>query len=134
MEQRIEAVNDLTGGGGHVVAELVGHPSALVEGIRMVRPEGRYLVIGNISARHTIEFNPAWLVHQNRRMVGVGGYQSWALRRGLELLERTRDRYPWGEVLSHTWPLESINEAFEHADRGGAIRTGLVCAPDLAIL
>ena len=133
-ERRIEAVKDLTGGGGHVVAELVGHPAALVEGIAMVRAEGRYLVIGNISARHRIEFNPAWLVHLNRRMIGVGGYQSWALRRGLELLDRTRDRYPWGEVLSHTWPLESINEAFEHAERGGAIRTGLVCAPDLAIL
>ena len=133
-ERRIEAVNDLSGGGGHVVAELVGRPAALAEGIRMVRAEGRYLVVGNISTRHTIEFNPAWLVHLNRRMIGVGGYQSWALRRGLELLERTRDRYPWGEILSHTWPLESINEAFEHADRGGAIRTGLVCAPDLAIL
>ena len=130
-ERRIEAVNDLTGGGGHVVAELVGRPAALAEGIRMVRAEGRYLVVGNISTRHTIEFNPAWLVHLNRRMIGVGGYQSWALRRGLELLERTRDRYPWGEILSHTWPLESINEAFEHADRGGANphRPGLCPGP-----
>lgn len=133
-ERRIEAVTDLTGGGGHVVAELVGRPEALVEGIKMVRPEGRYLVIGNISARHTVDFNPAWLVHWNRRMVGVGGYQSWALRRGLELIARTKERYPWSEVLSHTFPLESINEAFEHADAGGAIRTGLVCAPDLVVL
>jgi hypothetical protein len=23
----------------------------------------------------------AWVVHWNRRMIGVGGYQAWALRR-----------------------------------------------------
>jgi L-iditol 2-dehydrogenase len=133
-QARIEAVMDLTGGGGHVVAELTGHPAALVEGIKMARAEGRYLVIGNISAKHTIEFNPAWLVHQNRRMVGVGGYQAWALQRGLELLARTHERYPFEKVLSDIRPLEEINEAFRNAESSGAIRTGLVCAPDLVRL
>ncbi len=133
-EARVEAIRDLTGGGADVVAELVGHPDALVEGIQMAGQEGRYLVIGNISARHTIAFNPAWLVHPNRRMVGVGGYQAWALRRGLELMDRTHGRYPWNEVLSDIHPLEEINTAFERAERGEAIRTGLVCAPELVRL
>ena len=51
----------------------------------MARAEGRYVVIGNIAADQTIPFNPAWLVHLNQRMLGVGGYQAWALRPGLEL-------------------------------------------------
>jgi hypothetical protein len=42
----------------------------------MTRAEGRYVVIGNIAADATIPFNPAWLVHQNRRMLGVGGHQA----------------------------------------------------------
>ena len=133
-EARIEAVLDLTGGGGHVVAELTGHPGALVEGIKMARAEGRYLVIGNISGKHTIEFNPAWLVHLNRRMVGVGGYQAWALQRGLELMARTATRYQIEKILSDIYPLEEINTAFENAATSGAIRTGLVCAPDFVKL
>lgn len=133
-QTRIEAVKDLTGGGAHVVAELVGHPAALTEGIQMARAEGRYLVIGNISAKHTIEFNPAWLVHLNRRMVGVGGYQAWALQRGLELIARTHARYPFERVISRTYPIEAINEAFQGAEKSGAIRTGLVVAPDLVQL
>ena len=133
-EERVKAVRDLTAGGGHVVAEFVGHPAALAEGLAMARLEGRYLVVGNIGGDQTIEFNPAWLVHWNRRMVGVGGYQAWALRRGLELLERTADRYPFAAVLSHQYPLEQINQAFEQADRGQAIRTALICAPELAVL
>jgi hypothetical protein len=64
-------------------------------------------------------------------MVGVGGYQGWALRRGLELLERTHRRYPYAAILSHRFPLERINEAFAHADAGPGIRTALICAPDL---
>ena len=47
-DQGAKAVRDLTGGGGHVVAELVGRPEVLAEGLAMCRPEGRYLVIGNI--------------------------------------------------------------------------------------
>jgi threonine dehydrogenase-like Zn-dependent dehydrogenase len=131
-EQRIEAVKDLTGGGGHVVAELVGHPAALTEGLQMARNEGRYLVIGHISGKHTIPFNPAWLVHSNRRMVGVGGYQAWALRRGLELLHRGADRYPFEKILSELYPIDQINTAFAEADKGAAIRTGLICDPKLA--
>lgn len=131
-DERARAVRDLTGGGGHVVAELTGHPGALAEGLAMARPEGRYLVIGNITTGTTIPFDPAWLVHWNRRMVGVGGYQAWALRRGLELLERTRDRYPFEAILSRRFELARIDEAFQHADQGKAIRTALVAAPELA--
>jgi hypothetical protein len=64
-------------------------------------------------------------------MIGVGGYQAWALRRGLELRERVRDRYPFERVLSHQFPLENITRAFEHADEGKAVRTALICALDL---
>jgi L-iditol 2-dehydrogenase len=130
-EARAKQVREWTGGGGHVTLELTGHPAALPEGLAMTRAEGRYVVIGNIAGDTSLPFNPAWLVHLNRRMIGVGGYQAWALRRGLELLARARDRYPFGKVLSHTYPLERINDAFAAADRGGPIRTALVCAPDL---
>ena len=130
-EERAKAVRELSGGGGHVVMELVGHPAALAEGLAMARPEGRYVVIGNIAGDQTIPFNPAWLVHANRRMIGVGGYQAWALRRGLELLERTHQRYPYRRIMSHRYALEDINEAFANADAGKAVRTALLCAPDL---
>jgi Zn-dependent alcohol dehydrogenase len=109
----------------------VGHPSVLVKGLAMTRAEGRYVVIGNISTGQTVPFDPAWLVHLNRRMIGVGGYQAWALRRGLELLERTRDRYPYHAIMSHRYPLEQIDEAFANADQGKAVRTALICALDL---
>lgn len=44
--------------------------------------EGRYLVIGKLSGKHGIDFNPAWLVHRNHRMVGEADKGS-AIRTGL---------------------------------------------------
>ncbi|MBM3221662.1 MAG: zinc-binding dehydrogenase [Candidatus Rokubacteria bacterium] len=119
-------VRELTGGGGHVVLELTGRPEAIAAGLAMTRAEGRYVLIGNITAGVTIPFDPSWVVHQNRRVIGVGGYQAWALRRGLELLARARDRYPWKGILSHRYPLAEINQAFADADCGRAIRAALV--------
>src|SRR5207247_1499308 len=55
-DARAKAVRELTGGGGHVVMELVGHPAAIAEGVAMTRAEGRYVVIGNIAADQTIPF------------------------------------------------------------------------------
>jgi len=130
-DARAKAVRELTGGGGHVVMELVGHPSAISEGLAMVRAEGRYVIIGNIAPDQTLTFNPSHLVYPNKRMIGVGGYQAWALRRGLELLERARDRYPFKKIVSHQFPLERIDDAFAHADRGAAIRTALICSPEV---
>ncbi len=75
--------------------------------------------------------NPAWLVHLNRRMIGVGGYQAWVLRRGLDLFERNRDRYPYTGITSPRYRLEQINAAFANASQGKAIRTALICEPDL---
>ena len=131
QEARVKHVRALTDGGGHVTLELTGHPAAVPEGLAMTAPEGTYVVIGNIAGDAVVPFNLAWLVHSNRRAIGVGGYQAWALRRGLELLERARDRYPFRKVLSHEFPLEKITDAFANADRGGTIRTALICAPDL---
>jgi Zn-dependent alcohol dehydrogenase len=33
--------------------------------------------------------------------------------------------------MSHRYPIERITEAFANADQGKAIRTALICAPDL---
>jgi Zn-dependent alcohol dehydrogenase len=41
-------------------------------------------------------------------------------------MRRTRDQYPWERVVSHTFPLERINEAFVEADQGRVTRTAIV--------
>ena len=60
-----------------------------------------------------------------KRMIGLRGYEPWALRKSLDLLVAAKDKYPWDDLLSHTIPFEEITAAFqlsaEHKVRRAAI-------------
>lgn len=125
--QRIGRVRELTNGvGADVVVEVTGNPQAVAEGIPMVRQGGSYLWVGNINRGKTLEFDPSVVVMANRRVVGVATYEAWAMEKALDFLRRTRKRYPFERVISHKYPLEEINRAFQEADRGLVTRAALV--------
>ena len=125
-DDRVKRVQDLTDGwGADVVAELVGHPRVCNEGLRMVGRAGRYLEIGNISPGMTFTLDPQWLVGSNRSILGMLYYEAEHLQQALDLVHRTRDVYPWDKVVSHTYPLTEINEAFDASDRGAVTRAAI---------
>lgn len=126
--ERVSRVRQLTKGrgGADVVAELTGIPQVVREGVGMVRPGGRYLWIGNIKGGQTVEIDPSAIVVGNRTIVGVCTYEPWALYRAMDLLRRTRDKYPFSQILSHSFKLEEINTAFEQAVQGKVTRATIV--------
>jgi D-arabinose 1-dehydrogenase-like Zn-dependent alcohol dehydrogenase len=124
---RVRQVLELTDGwGADVVAELVGHPRVCNEGLRMLGRTGRYLEIGNINPGLTYELDPSTLIFGNRSILGMVYYEAEHLQQALELMRRTHDKYPWQRVVSHTFPLEHINEAFAQADAGRVTRAAVV--------
>jgi D-arabinose 1-dehydrogenase-like Zn-dependent alcohol dehydrogenase len=126
-DQRAARVLELTDGwGADIVAELVGHPRVVNEGLRMLGRTGRYLEIGNINPGLTYELDPSTLVFGNRSILGMIYYEAEHLQQALQFMWRTRDRYPWQRVVSRTFPLEQINEAFVEADQGRATRAAIV--------
>jgi len=123
---RVRQLRQLTGGrGADVVAELTGIPEVVREGIGMVRAGGKYLWIGNINLGKTLEFDPSGIVLGNRTIIGIGIYEPWALYRALDLLKRTRNKYPFDRILSHTFKLEDINTAFEMAAQRKVTRASI---------
>ena len=124
--ERVQQVRDLTRGGADVVAELAGSPAVLPEGAEMLRYGGRYLWIGNINLGVTGPMDPAQMVRGGRTAMGVVVYEAWAIPRALDFLRRTHRRYPFHKILSHTFALEKINDAFAFASQGTAIRVGIV--------
>jgi threonine dehydrogenase-like Zn-dependent dehydrogenase len=94
-KERIKAVRRLTDGqGGDVVVEVVGHPSAIEEGLQMLGQFGRYVEIGNINYGKTFEFDPSRFVFGNKTMVGVSLYDPAVLARALTFLEQHQDSLP----------------------------------------
>jgi D-arabinose 1-dehydrogenase-like Zn-dependent alcohol dehydrogenase len=126
-DMRVKRVLELTDGwGADVVAELAGHPRVVNEGLQMVGRTGRYLEIGNINPGLTYELDPSTLVFGNRSILGMVYYEAEHLQQALDLMARTVSKYPWNRVVSHTFPLERINEAFTEADAGRVTRAAIV--------
>jgi threonine dehydrogenase-like Zn-dependent dehydrogenase len=112
-EDRAAAVREHTNGGAKVVLEVAGTPAAMKEGILMLRQRGKYMIIGNIMPGFTTDFDPTWLYLGAKQMIGVRGYEPWALEKALDLLTTTQGKYPWDTLLSHTFPFAEINTAFQ---------------------
>ena len=126
-KERVGRVKELTGGErADVVAELVGSTQVVPEGIQMLRTGGRYLEIGNVTSGATYEADPSMLVRGNKTVVGISFYGRDTLKKALDLLSRTRDKYPFEKLLSRSYPLEEINQAFEDQDKGLVFRASIV--------
>jgi L-iditol 2-dehydrogenase len=116
-KERVNLVRRLTGGAGADVAcDFVGFPEVIPEGLDMLRSGGTYLEIGTISRGAKVELEPAQLVWGAKRIVGVIMYDPWVIPRALDFLVRNRARWPFDRLLSHTYPLEKIDEAFSASE------------------
>ena len=114
---RVRLVREWTGGrGADVACDFVGFPAVVPEGLEMVRHGGRYLEIGCISRGRMVDLDPSSLVWGTKTIVGVIMYDPWVIPRALDLLRRTRARYPFDRLVSETYPLERIDEAFREAE------------------
>ena len=127
-QERVQRVKDLTGGwGADVVAELVGSPKAIPEGLDMLCNGGRYLEMGNISPFHgTFEADPAFLVMGSKNIFCVAMYGRDTIKKALDFLSRTKAKYPFEKIISRTYRLEEINKAFEEQDKGLVSRAAIV--------
>jgi threonine dehydrogenase-like Zn-dependent dehydrogenase len=116
-EQRIEAVNDLTGGfGADVVADFVGCPQVIPEGLRMRRSGGCSLEVGNIAPGNMSSYDATALVCGNTRLVATSNYSPWALPQALAFMQRNLKRFPFERLMSHTFPLERLTDGFRQVE------------------
>jgi len=92
----------------------------------MLADGGRYVEIGNISPGLTYTADTSVLVWKCATIYGVRWYEAESLKKALDFLRRARNRYPFHKLLSHKYPLEDINRAFEESDKGHVTRAALV--------
>ena len=122
-ERRIARVKELTGGwGADAAMEVAGFVQTVEEGIQMMGQGGRYVEIGNATAGYTYAADPEVWVHGNITIYGNNNYGRRHLAGALDLLRRTRHKYPYERIASRTFPLEQVNEVMAAQDRGEVTR------------
>jgi threonine dehydrogenase-like Zn-dependent dehydrogenase len=127
VKDRVNIVRELTDSqGADVVVEVVGHPSAIDEGLKMLGQFGRYVEIGNINIGKTFEFDPSRFVFANKTMVGVSLYDPAVLSRALTFLEQHQDRLPFDRLAGAHYSLDDINDAFAAAEGRRDVRASIV--------
>ncbi len=96
--------------------ELVGFPAVLEEGIKMCRMRGKYLEIGSISPNNMINIDANYLVTNQIRLLSFQHYDPWVIPNAVKFLERTKNKFPLNNLISHQFPLSDINTAFQKSD------------------
>lgn len=114
---RITAVKELTNGYGAThVADVAGVRGVVAEGIEMLGSGGTYLEIGSIVPGFAFPLDPLEACRRSLRFVAFLQYDPRILPRALDFMSRTRTTLPWDQIISHTFPLDAINDAFAQAE------------------
>ena len=121
----IERVLGLTAGSGVDYAfEAIGKPETITQAFRMLRGGGTAVVIGLTGADETASIPAQMLTGGERRLIGCM-YGSSRIQtdmpRLLQLAQAGRLRLE--ELVSRTWKLDQINEAFAELESGHGLRS-----------
>ena len=92
----------------------------------MLAQGGTLLEIGNINQGQTVTMDPSQLVHGGKTIIGMMWYRPESLRSALQLLSESAANYPFDRVLSHSYPLTEIDQAFADQDTGSVQRAALL--------
>jgi threonine 3-dehydrogenase len=124
-EDPVEAVMEATGGhGAEVVLEMSGAAAAIEQGTRMLAPGGRMSLLGLPTNPVTLDLLEP-VIFKEARLYGVTGrelFRTWQQTTTL-LGSGMVDVSP---VITHRFPLDEFEEAFEAAASGRSGKVILV--------
>jgi threonine dehydrogenase-like Zn-dependent dehydrogenase len=131
--ERITAVRDIVGGfGADLVMDCSGHPSAGPEGIEMLRDGGTYVEMGQFTDAGAIETSWHRICTKDLNVLGSWGFTANDLPLGVEMLYRTRDKYPWLEMQTiYPFSEAGVGQAVADAMAMKTVKSTIVPWPEL---
>jgi len=122
-----KALQSENGGlGVDLVIECSGAPSAVAQGMDILRNRGVYLVPGQYSASGGIEIQPQMITFKALQMIGSSQYAMTDVRNYLAFLEAHPEVHEKISPLATCYPIAQTNRAFEDACAGKNIKTVLI--------
>lgn len=118
IEKRKAEIDRLSNGrGADMVVEVAGVPAAFNESLRLVRPGGTVLELGNVLIKEEFNVNivPGFIVRNCINVVGMVRYLPRYLYKGLQFLEKTHDKYPFGGMSDRYYSLDETQLAIERS-------------------
>ena len=122
-----KAVQSLTDSrGADIVMDFAGVPAAVQASIRHARVGGCVLLAGSVFPTGEIAIDPESFVRRMLTVRGLHNYLPVDLKDALEFLERTHPRYPFAELVSKSYELANVANAFKFAADQSPVRIAIV--------
>lgn len=106
--------------------EASGAPSAVPQGMNVLRNRGTYLIPGQYSNSGGVEIQPQLITFKALRMIGSSQYSVCDVKEYLDFLCRHKDLQETVLSLSSYYKVEDVNRAFADALAGKNVKTVLV--------
>ncbi|MFX0114281.1 MAG: zinc-binding dehydrogenase [Candidatus Hodarchaeota archaeon] len=115
----IPAIRKLTNGGAEIAMEVIGNPITINQAFNCVRPGGRVCVVGY--SPKPVELAAGRIMFREIEILGSLGCRPVDFPKVIKLVEQGAiDIKP---LVTHTFPLEKITEAFDTLRRGIGVRS-----------
>ena len=106
VEDVPKALRKITGGGADTALEVIGNPKTIAQALASVRPGGRVVVVGYTDLEVAVNMGRIMF-----REIEVRGSLGCGLQDFPKVIELVRSgQIPLGKFVTHTFPLEKINE------------------------
>jgi threonine dehydrogenase-like Zn-dependent dehydrogenase len=132
-DARIKRVRDIVGGfGADLVMDCAGHPSAGPEGIEFLRDGGAYVEMGQFTDAGSIMTSWHRICAKDLIVLGSWGFTGNDLPLGVDMLYRTRDKYPWLDMQTlYPFSEDGISRAVADAMAMKTVKSTIAPWPEL---
>ena len=132
-DERIRRVRDIVGGfGADLVVDCSGHPTAGPEGIEFLRDGGTYVEMGQFTDAGAIMTNWHRICTKDLNVLGSWAFTANDLPLGVEMLYKTRNKYPWLDMQTiYPFTEDGVSRAVADAMAMRTVKSTIIPWPDL---
>ncbi len=118
-------MEETAGWGADLVLEVAGTPKVIPVGLKMLRKGGRYCWQGNVFPNAKVECDACDIITRWITIRGLHNYDALQLAESVRFIERTKDRYPFRDIVSRKFPLVDLARGLKVAEERKAIRAAI---------
>ena len=123
-----ELVRSLTHGrGADLALELSGSPDASAAALDVLRVGGTAVWVGAVFPTAPVPVFPEAVIRRCLTVTGVHNYAPQDLADAIQFLEANHFRYPFAELVSKSFSLSDVNDAFQFAEAERPVRVAVAC-------
>jgi len=112
--------------GADIVLELAGVPSSVEAGMTLTRIGGTLVLAGTVAPTARVLFDPEKIVRRMLTIRGVHNYHPRDLDTALTFLAGPGCEFPFEKLVSATYSLDNVEQAFIEAHRQPGVRIAVM--------